>query len=144
MSDKTKVTKFLIISDDGYQDKTKIKKFLFKLKGRFGVEKIKIGTYGDKLGVDTYIEDACFEFGIDYGTFPPYHSDYTIDCVMPSYRFGKTYDARYYYWRENDALKWATIVIILCKPNGLIKFVKIIKALKSEGKKFKVFYDKWR
>lgn len=131
-----------MISDDGYQDKRKLKEILFKLKERFGVEKIKIATFGERLGMDEFIEDTCLTFDVDYGTFPAYHSNYTIDCIMPTHRFGKEYDARYYFLRENDAVRWADVVFILTRPSGVKKFDRIVKLLKKAEKTIKVFYDK--
>ena len=139
---KKKILKILMIGDDKYKDTTKIKDILFQLRERYGADKFKIATFGGDLGVDRFVRNDCFKLGLEYGEFQPYHNNYGIHCIMPEQMFGKMYDPRYYFWREDHAVKWANIIMIFLKKESIMKFDRVIKKSQKLDKKIKVFYDK--
>jgi len=141
MPNKQKYLKILMLGDDMYQDKLKIKNVIFALREKFGKEKIKIATFGNDIGVDRFVKNDCMRFEIKYGEFPPYHQNHTLDCIMPEEMFEKQYDVRYYFWRESHAVKWANIIMIFANKKNIKQFVRLIKMAKKLDKKIKVFYD---
>jgi len=142
MACKQKYLKFLMLGDDTYQDKLKIKNIIFALREKFGKDKVKFATLGRDSGVDRFVKNDCMRFEVKYGEFPPYHGNHNQDCIMPEQRFEKTYDSRYYFWRENDAIKWANVVMIFANKKNIKEFVRNVKRAKKLDKKIKIFYDK--
>lgn len=141
MSRKQKYLKFLMLGDDMYQDRTKIKDLIFGLHEKFGKEKVYLATLGKESGVDRFVKNDCMRFEMKYGEFPPYHQNHTLDCIMPEQRFGKQYDVRYYFWREGDAIKWSNVIMIFTNKKNINQFARIIKKAKNLDKKIKIFYD---
>jgi hypothetical protein len=105
MAQKQKYFKILMLGDNDYQDRRKIKEIIFKLGERFGKEKLKIATLGRSSGVDRFVKNDCMRFELKYGEFPPYHQNHTLDCIMPDQMFDKEYNPKYYFWREGHAVK---------------------------------------
>jgi len=142
MARKQKYLKILMLGDDMYQDKLKIKNIIFSLREKFGQDKIKIATLGSEDGVGRFVKNDCMRFEVKYGEFPPYHDHHNLDCIMPEQRFDKMYDPRYYFWRENDAIKWSNIIMIFTNKKNIKGFLGNIKRAKKLDKKIKLFYDK--
>ena len=64
--------KVAIVGSRRYENKKKIKDFIFKLKNQYG-EKTIIVSGGCKTGADKYAKKYALELGLMYEEYPPFH-----------------------------------------------------------------------
>ena len=67
-----------IIGCRDYENRQKIKKFIFKLKNEKGADTVIVGN--GKYNVGNYIKKYALEFGLQYQDFPPFHDNWNIYC----------------------------------------------------------------
>ena len=72
-----------IVGSRRYENKKKIKDFIFKLKQEYG-ENTKIISGGAKDGADRYAKKYALELGLQYEEYPPFHEVHNLYCTMPS------------------------------------------------------------
>ena len=85
-----------------YEDKRKIKEFLFKLKGRDTVEII---SRGNKDGADRYIKKYALEFGLNYVEVPVAHTSRSLYSQLPELYFNKPFSIRNYFIQQTIYIK---------------------------------------
>ena len=85
--------KVAIIGSRRYENKKKIKDFIFKLKNEYGTDTI-IVSGGCKQGADRYAKKYALELGLQYEEYPPFHEVHNLYCTMPSSRYGKPYSMK--------------------------------------------------
>ena len=69
-----------IVGSRLYENKLKIKEFVFKLKQKFDGEnkRVIVVSGGCKDGADKYAKKYALEFGLDYEEYPPAHQQHSM------------------------------------------------------------------
>ena len=91
--------KIAIIGSRRYENKRKIKEFIFKLKNEYGTDTI-IVSGGCKQGADRYAKKYALELGLQYEEYPPFHEVHNLYCPLPSSRYSKPYSVKYFFARN--------------------------------------------
>ena len=105
-----------IVGSRRYEDKKKIKDFIFKLKQEHGTDTI-IVSGGCKDGADRYAKKYALELGLQYEEYPPFHHVHNLYCPLPESRYGKSYSVRYFHAR-NKIIAGTSDYIVAFIPNG--------------------------
>ena len=88
-----------IVGSRRYENKKKIKDFIFKLKQEYGTN-TTIVSGGCKDGADRYAKKYALELGLQYEEYPPFHDVHNLYCPLPESRYGKPYSVKYYHARN--------------------------------------------
>ena len=91
--------KVAIVGSRRYENKKKIKDFVFRIKEQYGSDTI-IVSGGCKSGADKYAKKYALELGLQYEEYPPFHDVHNLYCTMPSSRYGKPYSVKNYHARN--------------------------------------------
>ena len=100
-----------------YENKKKIKDFIFKLKQEHGTDTI-IVSGGCKDGADRYAKKYALELGLQYEEYPPFHDVHNLYCTMPESRYGKPYSIKNYHAR-NKIIAGTSDIIVAFIPEGV-------------------------
>ena len=106
-----------IVGSRRYENKKKIKDFIFKLKNEYG-EDTKIISGGAKDGADKYAKKYALELGLQYEEYPPFHEVHNLYCTMPSSRYSKPYSIKNYFAR-NKIIAGTSDVVVGFIPEGI-------------------------
>tara|TARA_B100000902_G_scaffold353131_1_gene364349 strand:+ start:865 stop:1266 length:402 start_codon:yes stop_codon:yes gene_type:complete len=109
--------KIAIIGSRRYENKKKIKDFIFKLKNEYGTDTI-IVSGGCKQGADKYAKKYALELGLQYEEYPPFHEVHNLYCPLPSSRYGKNYSVKYFFAR-NKIIAGTSEFIVGFIPEGV-------------------------
>ena len=93
-----------------YENKKKIKDFIFKLKQEHGEETI-IVSGGCKDGADRYAKKYALELGLQYEEYPPFHDVHNLYCRLPESCYGKNYHVKNYFARNKLIAKNSDFVV---------------------------------
>ena len=85
-----------------YEDKRKIKQFLFKFKDKPDIE---IVCRGNKDGADKYVKKYALEFGLNYIEVPAAHTSRSLYSQLPEAYFNKPFSIRNYFIQQNIYIK---------------------------------------
>ncbi len=99
-----------IVGSRRYENKKKIKDFIFKLKNEYG-EDTKIISGGCKDGADKYAKKYALELGAQYREYPPFHEVHNLYCVLPESCYSKPYNMKYFFVRNKQVAQNSDIVI---------------------------------
>ena len=88
-----------VVGSRRYENKRKIKEFIFKLKNQYGDNTI-IVSGGCKTGADKYAKKYALELGLQYEEYPPFHDVHNSYCTMPESRYGKPYSIKNFHARN--------------------------------------------
>ena len=102
--------KVAIIGSRRYENKKKIKDFIFKLKQEYGTNTI-IVSGGCKTGADKYAKKYALELGLQYEEYPPFHEVHNLYCVLPEACYGKPYNTKYFFARNKQIAKACEYVV---------------------------------
>ena len=91
-----------ITGSNEYENKRKIKEFLFKFKDQSAVE---IVCRGNKDGADKYIKKYSLEFGLNYIEVPVAHTARSLYSQLPDAYFNKPFSIRNYFIQQNIYIK---------------------------------------
>ena len=91
--------KVAIVGSRRYENKKKIKDFVFKIKEQYGTDTI-IVSGGCKQGADKYAKKYALELGLQYEEYPPFHDVHNLYCTMPSSRYARPYSVKNYHARN--------------------------------------------
>ena len=100
-----------------YENKRKIKDFIFKLKNEYGNKTI-IVSGGCKQGADKYAKKYALELGLQYEEYPPFHEVHNLYCTMPSSRYSKPYNIKNFFAR-NKIIAGTSDIIVGFIPDGV-------------------------
>ena len=106
-----------IVGSRRYENKKKIKDFIFKLKQEHGNNTI-IVSGGCKDGADKYAKKYALELGLNYEEYPPFHDVHNMFCTMPSSRYGKPYSIKNFFAR-NKIIAGTSDFIVGFIPDGV-------------------------
>ena len=109
--------KVAIVGSRRYENKKKIKDFVFKLKQQYG-EKTIIVSGGCKDGADKYAKKYALELGLMYEEYPPFHEPYNLYCTMPESRYGKDFNMKNFFAR-NKIIAGTSDFIVAFIPEGV-------------------------
>ena len=109
--------KVAIIGSRRYENKRKIKEFIFKIKNQYGEDTI-IVSGGAKQGADKYAKKYALELGLQYEEYPPFHEVHNLYCTMPESRYGKPYSIKNYHAR-NKIIAGTSDFIVAFIPEGV-------------------------
>ena len=109
--------KVAIVGSRRYENKRKIKEFIFKIKQQYG-EDIIIVSGGAKQGADRYAKKYALELGLQYEEYPPFHDVHNLFCTMPESRYGKPYSIKNYHAR-NKIIAGTSDFIVAFIPEGV-------------------------
>ena len=91
--------KIAIVGSRKYENKKKIKDFIFKLKTEYG-DTTTIVSGGCKQGADKYAKKYALELGLQYEEYPPFHEVHNLYCTMPESRYSKPYSVKNFFARN--------------------------------------------
>ena len=106
-----------IIGSRRYENKKKIKDFVFKLKQQYGNDTI-IVSGGCKQGADRYAKKYALELGLQYEEYPPFHEVHNLYCVLPESRYDKPFSMRNFFVR-NKIIASVSDFIVAFIPDGV-------------------------
>ena len=94
-----------------YENKIKIKEFIFNLKKRFDGE-IEIIGLGDLYGADKYVKRYALEFGYAYKEMNPPHTNNNLYSVMSEGWYNRPYTNRGVFMRNKIYSDYINMCII--------------------------------
>ena len=106
-----------IVGSRRYENKKKIKDFIFKLKEEHGTDTI-IVSGGCKQGADKYAKKYALELGLQYEEYPPFHEGHNLFCTIPSHRYGQPYSVKNFFAR-NKIIAGTSDFIVGFIPEGV-------------------------
>ena len=106
-----------IVGSRRYENKKKIKDFIFKLKNEYGTDTI-IVSGGCKTGADKYAKKYALELGLQYEEYPPFHEVHNLYCPLPESRYRKPYSVKYFFAR-NKIIAGTSDYIVGFIPEGI-------------------------
>ena len=109
--------KVAIVGSRKYENKRKIKEFIFKLKNQYG-DKTIIVSGGCKQGADKYAKKYALELGLQYEEYPPFHEVHNLYCTMPSSRYSKDFNMKNFFAR-NKIIVGTSDFIVAFIPEGV-------------------------
>ena len=109
--------KIAIVGSRRYENKKKIKDFIFKLKKEYGEDTI-IVSGGCKDGADRYAKKYALELGLQYEEYPPDHFSYNLYCPLPESRYGKPFSVKNFHVR-NKIIAGTSDYIVAFIPDGI-------------------------
>ena len=107
-----------IVGSRRYENRKKIKDFIFELKKKFG-NNLVIVSGGCKDGADRYAKKYALELDIHYEEYPPFHVVHNLYCVLPERLYGKQYHVSYYFVRNKQIAKNSDTVVAFI-PEGIV------------------------
>ena len=118
-----------------YENKKKIKDFIFKLKQEYG-EDTKVISGGCKDGADKYTKKYALELGLQYEEYPPFHDVHNLYCPLPESRYGKPYSVKYFHARNKIIAGMSDYVVAFIPDgitaNGTMSTINYAKKLKKK------------
>ena len=109
--------KVAIVGSRRYENKRKIKEFIFKLKEEHGTNTI-IVSGGAKQGADKYAKKYALELGLQYEEYPPFHEVHNLFCTLPELRYSKPYSVKNFFAR-NKIIAGTSDIIVGFIPDGI-------------------------
>ena len=109
--------KVALVGSRRYENKKKIKDFVFKLKEQHGTDTI-IVSCGCKTGADKYAKKYALELGLQYEEYPPFHEVHNLYCTLPSSRYDKPFSMRNFFAR-NKIIVGTSDFIVAFIPEGV-------------------------
>ena len=106
-----------IVGSRRYENRKRIKDFIFKIKQEKGVDTI-IVSGGCRDGADRYAKKYALELGLQYEEYPPFHEVHNLYCTMPESRYGKPYNIKNFFAR-NKIIAGTSDMVVGFIPDGV-------------------------
>ena len=106
-----------IVGSRKYENRKKIKEFIFKLKTDKGADTI-IVSGGCKTGADRYAKKYALELGLQYQEFPPFHETWNIYCPKDKRDYGRPYSVKNFFARNKIIAAYSDYVVAFI-PRGI-------------------------
>ena len=110
--------KVAIVGSRRYENKKKIKDFIFQLREGYGTGTI-IVSGGCKIGADNYAKKYALELGLQYEEYPPFHVVHNLYCPLPESRYSKPYSVKNFHARNKIIAGTSDIVVAFIPEDGL-------------------------
>ena len=121
-----------IVGSRKYENRRKIKDFIFKLIQKHGDDLVVISGGCDD-GADRYAKKYALELGAQYREYPPFHEVHNLYCALPESCYGKPYSVKYFFVRNKQVAQNSDVVVGFI-PDG-VKSNRTVSTLKY-AKKF--------
>ena len=108
--------KIAIVGSRRYENKKKIKDFIFKLKQQYG-ENTTIVSGGCKQGADRYAKKYSLELGLQYEEYPPFHEVHNLYCSLPESRYDKPFSMRNFFARNKIIAGTSDFIVAFIPEN---------------------------
>lgn len=119
-----------------YEDKRKIKQFIFKLKEQFG-EDVHVLSAGSKSGPDIYAKKYSLDFGLNYTEYNPTFTSYTLYSRFTKESYGKPYHVSQFHRRNDIMVEECDFLVCFMYDSSPIKNIEgLIKAATRLEKKY--------
>ena len=127
--------KIAIVGSRRYENKKKIKDFIFKLKQEHGEDTV-IVSGGCKDGADKYAKKYALELGLQYEEYPPIHFPYNLYCPLGEHNYNKPYQVSNYFKRNKQIAIYSDTIVGFI-PEGVASngAMSTIKYAEKFGKK---------
>ena len=102
--------KVAIVGSRKYDNKIKIKEFIFKCKEQFG-DKLEIVSGGCKYGADKFAKQSAVELDLKYVEFPPAHFTHNQYCIREAYNYSKPYAVWHYFERNKEIAEYSDMIV---------------------------------
>ena len=109
--------KIAIVGSRRYENKRKIKDFIFQLREGYGTGTI-IVSGGCKQGADKYAKKYALELGLQYEEYPPFHEVHNMYCTIPESRYSKPYSVKNFFAR-NKIIAGTSDMVVGFIPEGV-------------------------
>ena len=109
--------KVAIVGSRRYENKRKIKEFIFRLKNEYGTDTV-IVRGGCKQGADKYAKKYALELGLQYEEYPPFHEVHNLFCTLPESRYGKPFSVKNFFAR-NKIIAGTSDFVLGFIPDGV-------------------------
>ena len=106
-----------IVGSRRYENRKRIKDFIFKIKQEKGVD-TTIVSGGCKDGADRYAKKYALELGLQYEEYPPFHEVHNLYCTLPSSRYNKPFSMRNFFAR-NKIIAGTCDMVVGFIPEGV-------------------------
>ena len=106
-----------IVGSRKYENRRKIKEFIFKLKTEKGSDTIIVSD-GCKTGADNYAKKYALELGLQYQEFPPRHENWNLYCPNDKKDYNKPYSVKNYYVRNKIIAAYSQYIVSFV-PRGV-------------------------
>ena len=106
-----------IVGSRRYENKKRIKDFIFKLKQEHGDDTV-IVSGGCKNGADKYAKKYALELGLQYEEYPPFHEVHNLYCTIPASRYSKPYSVKNFFARNKQIAIHSEYVVAFI-PRGV-------------------------
>jgi len=127
--------KVAIVGSRRYENKKKIKDFVFKLKNEYGKD-TKIISGGCKDGADKYAKKYALELGLQYEEYPPFHEVHNLYCALPENCYSKPYNVKYFFVRNKQIAEKSDFVVAFIpeniESNGTMSTINYAKKFKKK------------
>ena len=126
-----------IIGSIKFENKMKIKDFLFLLKEKYkdNLRGVTIITGGYRYGADNYIKKIALEWGFDFQSIPTFHAPhnmYVPGDLTPNL-FGKKWSIKHFYARNKLIANRSDTVVLFGSGEAISD--KIIEYAEEKNKK---------
>ena len=105
-----------IVGSRKYENRRKIKEFIFKLKQDKGLDTI-IVSGGCPQGADFYAKKYALELGLQYEEYPPAHKSHNLYCPLHERNYGKSYHVSNFFKRNKQIAIYSEYVVAFI-PRG--------------------------
>ena len=103
---------------------------------------MEVVSGGAKFGADKYAKEYALEFGVKYTEFPPYHEPHNSYCIENQFKYGKEYNVKYFFIRNESIIKYSDGVVAFITNGELTSGTEnAINHAKKHGKK--VVFISW-
>lgn len=109
--------KIAIIGSRTYENKSKIREMIWKLKQTFG-DQLEIVSGGSKDGADKYAKKFSIEMGVKYREFNPAHTVKNLYSAMPDSYYSKPYHVSQLFHRNTLIAKYCHKMIAFIDSNS--------------------------
>ena len=130
--------KVAIVGSRKYENRRKIKEFIFKLIQKHGNELV-IVSGGCQNGADKYAKKYALELGAQYREYPPFHEVHNLYCALPESCYGKPYNMKFFFVRNKQVAQNSDRIVAFI-PQGIEAkgTISTLKYAKKFGKKVMV------
>ena len=105
-----------IVGSREYENRKKIKEFIFKLKEEKGAGTV-IVSGGCPKGADFYAKKYALELGLQYEEYPPAHQAHNLYCPLHERNYGKPYHVSNFFKRNKQIAIYSEYVVAFI-PRG--------------------------
>jgi len=122
-----------VTGSNTYEDKKKIKDFLFLLKKETN---IKIVSLGDVHGTDKYVKKYALELGLNYSELNAPHTSKNLYSLMSEAFYNKPYTPKNFHLQLKIYTTHINKCAIFCRDDNDKKIQSLIAKLKKSNKPF--------